>query len=128
MLNQAGYSIRAACEVAKLSRSSYYYRASEVEEGQLEAAIEDMAGQFPTSGTRRVTHQLRRPPYQMQVNRKRVQRLMAQKKLLRPVKRSKKRTTASLPIRALSAPGQRPGNPLPGPGVGQRCDLHPAAA
>lgn len=95
MLNQEGYSIRTACQVAQLSRSSYYYRASEIEEIQLETAIEEIAGQFPTYGTRRVTHQLRRPPYQIHVNRKRVQRIMAQKKLLRPVKRSKKRTTNS---------------------------------
>lgn len=95
MLNQEGYSIRAACEVAELSRSSYYYQASETEEGQLETAIEDIAGQFPTYGSRRVTHQLRRSPYQIHVNRKRVQRIMAQKKLLRPVKCSKKRTTDS---------------------------------
>ena len=95
MLNQAGYTLRAACEVAELPRSSYYYRASETEESQLETAIEEIAGQFPTYGTRRVTHQLRRSPYNIQVNRKRVQRIMAQKKLLRPVKRSKKRTTDS---------------------------------
>jgi transposase InsO family protein len=95
MLNREGYSIRAACDVAELPRSSYYYRASEIEESQLETAIEEIAGQFPTYGTRRVTHQLRRPPYQIHVNRKRVQRIMAQKKLLRPVKRSKKRTTDS---------------------------------
>jgi len=95
MLNQEGYSIRAACEVAEISRSSYYYRASEIEESQLETAIEEIAGQFPTYGTRRVTHQLRRTPYQIHVNRKRVQRIMAQKKLLRPVKGSKKRTTDS---------------------------------
>jgi transposase InsO family protein len=95
MLNQAGYTIRAAWEVAELPHSSYYYRASEIEESQLATAIEDIAGQFPTYGTRRVTYQLRRPPYQMHVNRKRVQRIMAQKKLLRPVKRSKKRTTDS---------------------------------
>ena len=95
MLNQEGYSIRAACEVAELPRSSYYYRASEIEESQLETAIEEIAGQFPTYGTRRVTHQLRRRPYQIHVNRKRVQRIMAQKKLLRPIKRSKKRTTDS---------------------------------
>jgi len=95
MLNQEGYTIRAACEVAELPRSSYYYRASETEESQLETAIEEIAGQFPTYGTRRVTHQLRRSPYNIQVNRKRVQRIMAQKKLLRPVKRSKKRTTDS---------------------------------
>jgi len=95
MLDQEGYSIQAACEVVELPRSSYYYQASEVDESELEAAIEEIAGQFPTYGTRRVAHQLRRAPYKIHVNRKRVQRIMAQKKLLRPVKRTKKRTTDS---------------------------------
>jgi len=95
MLNQEGYAIKAACEVVELSRSSYYYRAAEAEESELETAIEEIAGQFPTYGTRRVTYQLRRPPYKIHVNRKQVQRIMAQKNLLRPVKRSKKRTTDS---------------------------------
>ena len=95
MLNQKGYSIRVACEVAELPRSSYYYLASPANESELETAIEEIAGQFPTYGTRRVTHQLRRLPYKIHVNRKRVQRIMAQKKLLRPVKRSRKRTTDS---------------------------------
>jgi len=61
----------------------------------LETAIEEIAGQFPTYGTRRVTRQLRRPEYRLQVNRKRVQRIMAEKGLLRPVKRGKTRTTKS---------------------------------
>ena len=95
MLNQAGYSIQAACEVAELPRSSYYYQARQAHESELETAIEEIAGQFPTYGTRRVTHQLRRSPYNRHVNRKRVQRIMAHKKLLRPLKRSKKRTTDS---------------------------------
>jgi len=95
MLSQEGYSIRAACEVAEISRSSYYYQASEVEESKLETAIEEIAGQFPTYGTRRIAQQLRRPPYQMTVNRKRARRIMAEKKLLRPVKKRKRRTTDS---------------------------------
>ena len=95
MLNQEGYTIRVACDVAELSRSSYYYQASEVEEDKLETAIKEITGQFPTYGTRRVAHQLRRLPYKIHVNRKRVQRIMAQKQLLRPVKRSQKRTTDS---------------------------------
>jgi transposase InsO family protein len=95
MLRQEGYAIQAACRVVELPRSSYYYQAAKVDESELEAAMEAIAGQFPTYGTRRVTYQLRRPPYQIHVNRKRVQRIMAQKQLLRPVKRSKKRTTDS---------------------------------
>jgi transposase InsO family protein len=92
---QEGYPIQAGCELLELSRSTYYYSPEQVDERALEAAIDEIAGQFPTYGTRRVTHQLRRPPHEMMVNRKRVRRIMAQKGLLRPVKRSKKRTTDS---------------------------------
>lgn len=35
MLHQEGHSIRTACKVADLSRSSYYYQASELEEAEL---------------------------------------------------------------------------------------------
>lgn len=94
-LKQEGYSIRAACEAVELSRSSYYYEAKKLEETELEKAIEEIAGQYPTYGTRRISHQLRRQPYKFQVNRKRVQRIMSQNGLLRPVKRSRKRTTNS---------------------------------
>ena len=95
MLRQAGYSIRSACQMVGIARSSYYYQAKKVDESELEAAIEEIAGKYPTYGTRRVTHQLRREPYQIHVNRKRVQRIMAEKKLLRPVKKVKRRTTNS---------------------------------
>ena len=95
MLRQESYSIRAACKVADLPRSSYYYQASEVEEDELVNAVKEIAGKFPTYGTRRITHQLRRFPYEIHVNRKRVRRIMAQNKLLRPVKRAKKWTTDS---------------------------------
>jgi transposase InsO family protein len=60
----------------------------------VEAAIAAIAS-VPDQRHRRVTHQLRRSPHEMGVNRKRVRRIMAQKGLLRPVKRSKKRTTDS---------------------------------
>jgi transposase InsO family protein len=84
-----------SCDVLDLSRSSYYYRAVEVDETEIETAIEEIAGQFPTYGTRRIAWQLRRPPYEMRVNRKRARRIMAAKGLLRPVKRRKRRTTNS---------------------------------
>jgi len=95
LFEQEGYPIRAGCELLELPRSTYYYPPVPVDEHEVETAIDEIAGQFPTYGTRRVTHQLRRPPYEMQVNRKRVRRIMAQKGQLRPVKRSKKRTTDS---------------------------------
>ena len=58
--------------------------ARQADERRLEAAIcNEMAGQFPTYGTRRMTHQLRRPPYRYTINRKRVQRIMREKGWLR---------------------------------------------
>jgi len=90
-----GYPITKACELLGLSRSTYYYQPIQVDESELQAAIEDLAGQYPTYGTRRITHQLRRAPYKIHANRKRVRRVMAEKKLLRPQKQCKKRTTDS---------------------------------
>jgi transposase InsO family protein len=94
-LGREGYPIRKGCALLNLPRSSYYYPPVQAEESAVGVAIEEIAGQYPTYGTRRVTHQLRRPPHEMRVNRKRVRRIMTQKGLLRPVKRTKKRTTDS---------------------------------
>ena len=93
--DQEGYPVSAACELLEIQRSTFYYQSEQVEESELEAAIEDIAGKFPIYGTRRVTQELRRFPYEIQVNRKRVRRIMAKKKLLRPVKRIKRHTTDS---------------------------------
>jgi transposase InsO family protein len=87
--------VKLACGVLGLSRSSYYYCSQPQPEDDLKEAIQSMAGQFPTYGTRRIAHQLRRPPYRYAVGRKRVQRLMRSMKLLRPVKRVRLRTTNS---------------------------------
>ena len=92
---QEDYPVSVACELLELSPSTYYYRPVQSDESELEAAIEEIAGQFPIYGTRRVTNQLRRPPNRLTVNRKRVRRIMAEKELLRPVKRRKRRTTDS---------------------------------
>jgi transposase InsO family protein len=90
-----GYPVTNVCELLGLSRSTYYYPPVQVDESELQSAIEDLAGQYPTYGTRRITHQLRRSPYRIHVNRKRVQRVMAEQKLLRPQKQPQKRTTDS---------------------------------
>lgn len=96
MLNKSeGYPVSAACELLELPRSSYYYQSHQEDESEVVAAIEEIAGKYPTYGTRRVMHQLRRPPYEIFVNRKRVQRIMSQKGLLIPQKRRKRRTTDS---------------------------------
>lgn len=87
--------VEMACRVLELPRSSYYYRTQAKQEGELKEAIQSVAGQFPTYGTRRIAHQLRRPPYRYAVGRKRIQRLMRSMNLLRPVKRVRLRTTNS---------------------------------
>lgn len=94
-MTQESCSVKMACETVGISRSSYYYRSQRGDESQLGADLETVAGQFPKYGTRRITHQLRRAPYHYRINRKRIQRLMRQKKLLRPVKRARYRTTDS---------------------------------
>lgn len=93
--DQEDYPVSVACDLLELSPSTYYYRPVQSDESEFEAAIEEIAGQFPIYGTRRVTNQLRRYPYRLRVNRKRVRRIMAEKELLRPVKRRKRRTTDS---------------------------------
>jgi len=87
--------IGQACELMEMPRSSYYYRSHKADESQLVADLEKVCGEFVVYGTRRVSNQLKRPPYGYHINRKRVQRLMRQKGLLRPVKRWKSRTTNS---------------------------------
>jgi putative transposase len=93
--DQEGYPVSVACDLLELAPSTYYYQPVQSDESELEAAIEEIAGQFPLYGTRRVTNQLRRSPHRFTVNRKRVRRIMAKKELLRPVKRRKRRTTDS---------------------------------
>jgi putative transposase len=95
LVEQYGCSVRMACRVVGLARSSYYYEPQAEAVNRLEADLEKEAGHYPTYGSRRLLHQLRRPPYQYRVNRKRIQRLMRKKDLLRPVKRRKCRTTNS---------------------------------
>jgi len=84
-----------ACCILGLPRSTYYYHPQAKQEDDLKSAIQAVAGQFPTYGTRRITHQLQRPPHRYVVGRKRIQRLMRSMSLLRPVKRVKIRTTNS---------------------------------
>lgn len=68
--------VSVACEVLGLARSTYYRRPQRRDESKLRTAVTTVAGQWPTYGSRRIAHQLRRAPHQLTVNRKRVQRLM----------------------------------------------------
>lgn len=94
-LQEAGYGVGAACELLGLSRSTYYYARRPAAEPQVEVDVASVLGQYPTYGTRRVTHQLGRAPYTYRFNRKRIQGIMRRKGWLRPLKRAKYGTTNS---------------------------------
>jgi putative transposase len=93
--DQEGHPITSLCCLLDLPRSSCYYRPLERKENELRQAIEAVASEFATYGSRRVTQELRRPPYEMRINRKRTQRLMREMGLQRSQKRRKRRTTDS---------------------------------
>jgi len=95
MVRCYGYPVRQVCRLLELSSSSYYYHSRPRVNIDLEEDLQAVAGEYPTYGTRRLMHQLRRRPYGYVVNRKHIQRLARQKGLLRPVKRRKIRTTDS---------------------------------
>ena len=95
LVAQQGCSVSRACGLLGIARSSYYYRSRHGDEDQLSSDLEQVAGKHPTYGSRRLAQQLRRTPYQHHVNRKRIQRIMRQKGLLRSIKRAKCRTTNS---------------------------------
>jgi transposase InsO family protein len=93
MTMQREYPVKTICEVLDLPRSSFYHTSAAAEDGDLRAALLDLAGQYPTYGYRRLTALLKRAG--RQVNHKRIQRIMTEMGLQRPVKRRKKRTTNS---------------------------------
>jgi len=90
-----GYSVKEVCKALGLARSSYYFQAQKRDESQLLVDIKKVIAENITYGTRRVRSQLRRSPYGYCINRKRIQRIMRQEKLLRPQKIRKVRTTNS---------------------------------
>jgi transposase InsO family protein len=92
---QAAYPVTVICRVLEVARSTVYYEAKPKHEQALRGAIEALAGQFPTYGSRRMSKQLRRAPHEMLVNRKRAQRIMREMRLQGRVRRRKPRTTDS---------------------------------
>ena len=84
------YPISVICEVVECARSSYYHRATPLEEGEVQAAIEAVAAAWPRYGYRRVTHQLQREGWE--INHKRVARIM-QERGLQARRKAKRRTT-----------------------------------
>ena len=90
------YPVSVICKVVCLPRSSYYYSAVERDETSLTAAIQEAAAQFPTYGSRRLTHQVKREVADLApLGRKRVRRVMRENGLILRRKKQTKQTTNS---------------------------------
>jgi len=53
-----GYPVQVVCQTLGCPRSSYYYRRQQPDEAVLQAALQQVAGEWPTYGYRRLTAQL----------------------------------------------------------------------
>lgn len=89
----ADYPLQVVCRVLGYARSSYYYRSQARSQAELEAAMQQVATQWPTYGYRRITAQLRRGGWR--VNGKRVRRLMRRLGLQGKTRRHQPHTTNS---------------------------------
>lgn len=92
-LKTEAYPVTIICEALRLPYSSFYYPVKPDENAALCVLLHDLAVQYPTYGYRRLTALVRRRGWQ--VNHKRVQRLMAEMWLQRPVNRRQTRMTDS---------------------------------
>src|SRR4030095_17179190 len=63
------YPISLLCDLLTVSRSSFYYQPAEADESELREAVNQLAAQLPTYGSRRLAAQLRRAPHKLTVNR-----------------------------------------------------------
>ena len=79
--------------VLGLARSSFYHQPEPQAEATLIAAIQTLAGEYPTYGYRRITAMLKREGWR--VNHKHIRRLMAELGLQGQAKKRKIRTTNS---------------------------------
>lgn len=87
------YPVTEICQVLDYARSSVYYQSKKARDLSLRQAIQQLAGDYPTYGYRRITAMLKRVGWT--VNHKRIQRLMGEMRLTSAQKRRKKRTTNS---------------------------------
>jgi hypothetical protein len=92
-LRPEAYPVADICAVVGLARSTFYHAGEKTEAEGLRQALLTLAGEYPTYGYRRLTALLCRQGWQ--VNHKRIQRLMQQMGLQRPVKKRETRTTNS---------------------------------
>lgn len=87
------YPVSLICEVLSLASSSFYYQPEQDKEGDLKRALQQVAGEWPVYGYRRLTAQLKREGHV--VGETRVRRLAGEMNLVQPQKRRKKHTTNS---------------------------------
>lgn len=87
------YPVSVLCQVLGYPRSSYYYASKRQDDVALIGAIQDIAGQWPRYGYRRITAQLRRQG--RKANGKRVRRVMHRLGLCGKSHSKKRRTTDS---------------------------------
>lgn len=89
------YPMATLCHRLELPHSSYSYQRRPANDPAVQAAIEALAAEFHTSGSRRLTAQWRCPPDALVVNRKRVQRLRRALGLQPLMQRRRQSTTDS---------------------------------
>ncbi len=92
-LQTQAYPVADICAVVGLARSTFYHRQAEPSDSSLRDALSALATEYPTYGYRRLTALLCRQGWR--ANHKRIQGLMQQMGLQRPVKKRKTRTTNS---------------------------------
>lgn len=93
---KADYPVKLLCNVLALPRSSWYFKPAKPDEAALKQAVEQVVEQFPTYGSRRVTHQLRRENADFKtIGRKRVRRVIGEMGLQLRRRSLKKQTTDS---------------------------------
>jgi transposase InsO family protein len=92
-LRAQAYPVADICAVVGLARSTFYHRPQAQSDAGLGEALTTLAGEYPTYGYRRVTALVQRQGWR--VNHKRIQRLMQQRGLQRPLRQRKRRTTNS---------------------------------
>ena len=122
-------SVLQMCELAGVSRAGYYRFLDPVKPApadmDLRDAIQKIALEWPSYGSRRITAELKARGWE--VNRKRVQRLMREDNLLCVAKRKFVVTTDSNhELEGLSESGRQDGADRRGSALGGRHHLHPA--
>ena len=117
--------VRVVCRALALPPSSYYYAPRGTDDLTVLGWIEEVLVDFPTYGYRRLTAELARRGHAL--NHKRIQRLLRQHDLVRPVRRGGGHHEQPAPLRAPRQPAPGAGGRATRAGVVRRHHLHPPA-